>query len=205
MTYRQAFLPRGGSGAGDFDYRDDLPDAAFSLQDKVHYRSSDDTAWKIGSQTVPAVPEVPAVFTHSQLNSGIRTGYNFLNPSNRDPIPTIDTTGYIFFNTTRNRFRKLDAGAFRAFQGTDTNALATNTVVNGRTFAGSFQNQQAALNAGANAADQWFYHISLNQLHYWDDVDNTFRQVGGVGALNFPSYFGSNFIWLQSVQFAIRP
>ena len=199
MTYRQAFLPRGGSGAGDFDYRDDLPDAAFSLQDKVHYRSSDDTAWKIGSQTVPAVPEVPAVFTHSQLNSGIRTGYNFLNPSNRDPIPTIDTTGYIFFNTTRNRFRKLDAGAFRAFQGTDTNALATNTVVNGRTFAGSFQNQQAALNAGANAADQWFYHISLNQLHYWDDVDNTFRQVGGVGALNFPSYFGSNFIWLQSV------
>ncbi len=199
MTYRQAFLPRGGSGAGDFDYRDDLPDAAFSLQDKVHYRSSDDTAWKIGSQTVPAVPEVPAVFTHSQLNSGIRTGYNFLNPSNRDPIPTVATTGYIFFNTTRNRFRKLDAGAFSAFQGTDTNELTTNTVVNGRTFAGSFQNQQAALNAGANAADQWFYHISLNQLHYWDDVDNTFRQVGGVGALNFPSYFGSNFIWLQSV------
>ena len=189
-----------GGGDGDFVYHKlALPTADFSLQDLVHYLEADDTSWRIASQTVASVPEVPAVFTHSQLNSGIRTGYNFLNPSNRDPIPTIDTTGYIFFNTTRNRFRKLDAGAFRAFQGTDTNALATNTVVSGRTFAGSFQNQQAALNAGANAADQWFYHISLNQLHYWDDVDNTFRQVGGVGALNFPNYFGSNFIWLQSV------
>ena len=189
-----------GGGAGDFVYHKlALPAADFSLQDLVHYIEANDTSWRIAPQTVAAVPAVPAVFTHSQLNSGIRTGYNFLNPSNRDPIPTIDTTGYIFFNTTRNRFRKLDAGAFRAFQGTDTDALATNTVVSGRTFAGSFQNQQAALNAGANAADQWFYHISLNQLHYWDDVDNTFRQVGGVGALNFPNYFGSNFIWLQSV------
>ena len=189
-----------GGGDGDFVYHKlALPTADFSLQDLVHYLETDDTSWRIASQTVASVPEVPAVFTHSQLNSGIRTGYNFLNPSNRDPIPTIDTTGYIFFNTTRNRFRKLDAGAFRAFQGTDTNELTTNTVVSGRTFAGSFQNQQAALNAGANALDQWFYHISLNQLHYWDDVDNTFRQVGGVGALNFPNYFGSNFIWLQSV------
>ena len=98
-----------GGGGGDFRYhRIALPIASFGLQDIVHFRESDETTWRIESQTVDAVPEVPAVFTHSQLNSGIRTGYNFLNPSNRDPIPTVTTTGYIFFNTTRNRFRKLD-------------------------------------------------------------------------------------------------
>ena len=198
MPYGQGFLKQGAGG--DFDYiAETLPDANFSLRGIVHFRSSDDTAWEIGSTPIAAVPAVPAVFTHSTLSSGIRSGYNFLNPSNRDFIPTATTVGYIYFNTNSNRFRKLDAGELRAFQGTDSNELATNTVVNGRTFAGSFQNQQAALNAGANALDQWFYHISLNQLHYWDDVDNTFRQVGGVGALNFPNYFGSNFIWLQSV------
>ena len=191
----------GQGGAGDFKYhRLALPDASFAIKDLVHYRSTDDTAWKILSQTVAAVPAVPAALTHSQLTTGIRIGYNFLAPANRDPIPTVTTTGYIFFNTTTNGFRKLDAGAFRAFQGVDTNALATNTVLNGKTFAGSFQTQFAAISAGADAEDHWYYNINENDIRYWVESASVFRVVGGGGiALTFPAYFGSTFIWLQSV------
>ena len=195
MPYVDGFLPDKG-GAGDFKYhRLVLPNADFSLSDRVHFRESDDTAWRILSQTVPAVPAIPASLTHAML-SGVRSGYNFLNPFNRDPVITTTTTGYIYFNDTTGRFRKLDTGGLRETADTTAVGISATTVINGKTYVGVFSSQAAAISSNADQVDHWYYHTGDNQVRYWEDSVSAFRAIGSNIGFTFPQYFGNNRRWL---------
>ena len=195
MAYVDGFLPdKGGSGALRF-HRLALPAADFSVQDLVHFRASDDTAWRILSQTVAAVPPVDAVLTHAQL-SGIRSGYDLLNPFDRDPVITTTTTGYIYFNVTTDRFRKLDTGGLRETADTTAVGISATTVINGKTYFGHFSNNSGALSANADAIDAFFYHTGSNAIRYWYDAGSVFRTIGGTNSESFQDFFGTSRRWL---------
>ena len=195
MAYVDGFLPD-GSGDGDLRYhRLALPVADFSVQDKVHFRASDNTAWRILSETVAAVPAVDAVLTHALL-TGIRSGYNLLNPFNRDPIITTLTTGYIYFNTLTGRFRKLDTGGLRETADTTAVGISATTVINGKTYFGHFSNNLNAIAGNADVADAFYYSTSSDAIIYYDDPNGVFRQIGGTNAETFQQYFGVNTRWL---------
>ena len=195
MAYVDGFLPnKGGGGALRF-HKLALPVADFSVQDLVHFRASDDTAWRILSQTVAAVPPVDAVLTHAQL-SGVRSGYNLLNPFNRDPVITTTTTGYIYFDVTTGRFRKLDTGGLRETADTTAVGISATTVINGKTYFGHFATNLGAIVANADAADAFFYDTGQNVVKYWDTVSSSFRTIGSDSGGTFQEFFGTNRRWL---------
>ena len=196
MAYVDGFLPNKGRGGGALRFhRLALPVADFSVQDLVHFRASDDTAWRILSQTVAAVPPVDAVLTHAQL-SGIRSGYDLLNPFDRDPVITTTTTGYIYFNVTTDRFRKLDTGGLRETADTTAVGISATTVINGKTYFGHFSNNSGALSANADAIDAFFYHTGSNAIRYWYDAGSVFRTIGGTNSESFQDFFGTSRRWL---------
>ena len=196
MAYVDGFLPDKDGEGGAFRYhRLALPVADFSVQDRVHFRASDDTAWRILSQTVAAIPAVDAVLTHAILSSA-RSGYNLLNPFNRDPVITTTTTGYIYFSTATGKFRKLDTGGLRETSDTTAVGISATTVINGKTYFGHFSTNLNAIVANADVADAFFYDTGQNVVKYWDTISSSFRTIGSDSGGTFEEFFGTNRRWL---------